>query len=215
MFLHHLHQIFLIAISSNLDNIGVGASFGMRQISLPWRSNLLIALITATGTFFSMWLGDSVHLYLDEKVAAVVGAIFIIFAGFWVAYQSKAIHKFIIWFKEFFLRNHLNDGENIIKPLLVLEDPISTDRDLSCSIELKEAVSLALGLSINNIPNGIGAGALGLNIYLMTLAVFVASVITILSGVKMGRLGVSAIGETSELMAGAILVIVGIFELIS
>lgn len=40
----------MLAISCNLDNVGVGLAYGARGIGIPLASNLLIALVTAAGT---------------------------------------------------------------------------------------------------------------------------------------------------------------------
>ena len=50
MHLSHLLTILLLALSCNLDNVGVGIAYGARGIGIPLASNLLIALITAAGT---------------------------------------------------------------------------------------------------------------------------------------------------------------------
>ncbi len=47
----------LIALSCNLDNVGVGISYGARGIKIPFVTNLFIALITGTGTLLAMVLG--------------------------------------------------------------------------------------------------------------------------------------------------------------
>ena len=56
----HILTIFLLALSSNLDNIGVGTSYGARGINIPFSSNLLIAVITGAGTFVSMTIGNGI-----------------------------------------------------------------------------------------------------------------------------------------------------------
>ncbi len=45
----HLLTILLLSFSSNLDNVGVGVSYGIRKINIPFTSNLLIAVVTRGG----------------------------------------------------------------------------------------------------------------------------------------------------------------------
>ncbi len=45
----HLATILLLSLSSNLDNIGVGVSYGIRKVNIPFTSNLLIAVVTRGG----------------------------------------------------------------------------------------------------------------------------------------------------------------------
>ena len=95
----------------------------------------------------------------------------------------------------------------------ILDNPIVADWDFSGHIDVKEALALALGLSINNIPNGIGAGMLGLNIYAMTAAVFITSIITIWIGICLGELGVRWVGKSAGILAGVLLIFVGCYEI--
>ncbi len=44
--------IILLAISCNLNNVGVGIAYGARGIGIPIASNILIALITARAPDF-------------------------------------------------------------------------------------------------------------------------------------------------------------------
>lgn len=44
--------IFLLALSSHLDNVGVGTSYGVRGINIPFGSNMLIAVIIALEPLF-------------------------------------------------------------------------------------------------------------------------------------------------------------------
>ena len=95
----------------------------------------------------------------------------------------------------------------------ILDNPIVADWDFSGHIDLKEALALALGLIINNIPNGIGAGMLGLNMYAMTAVVFAASIVTIWLGTYLGRLGVRWVGTSAGVVGGVLLIFVGFYEI--
>ncbi|MEC5406835.1 sporulation membrane protein YtaF [Paraburkholderia sp. MPAMCS5] len=206
-------SILLISVSSNLDNIGVGASYGVRKINIPITSNLLIALVTATGTFLSILLGQSVYLFASKKMDGLLGGVIIILAGLWVIFQEKCLHRAV----------EPRESEPIMKAepsryglrhiAQILDNPIVADWDFSGHIDVKEALALALGLSINNIPNGIGAGMLGLNIYAMTAVVFVASIVMIWLGIYFGRVGVRWAGRSAGVLSGALLIAVGLYEI--
>ena len=49
---------FLIALSCNLDNAGVGISYGTRRIRLPLATNFYIALLTSFGAYLAMVAGQ-------------------------------------------------------------------------------------------------------------------------------------------------------------
>ncbi|WP_233856201.1 sporulation membrane protein YtaF [Paraburkholderia sp. HD33-4] len=205
--------ILLIAVSSNLDNIGVGTSYGVRKINIPIASNLLIAVVTATGTFLSIILGKSVYLFVSKGVAGLLGGGIIVVAGLWVVLQESLMHRV----------REPSQAEPIVKTggskygsrhiVQILDNPIVADWDFSGHIDRKEALALAFALTINNIPNGVGAGMLGLNVYAMTAAVFVVSIITIWLGIYFGKLGVRWMGRFTGVLGGVLLICVGFYEI--
>jgi putative Mn2+ efflux pump MntP len=82
-------------------------------------------------------------------------------------------------------------------------------------IDLREGAVLGLALTLNNIANGIGAGMIGLNIVWLTLCVFIISIVTIWLGIKVGdHYGRRIFGKVTGFAAGALLVFIGIYEII-
>ena len=76
--------IFLLALSSNLDNVGVGTSYGTRTINIPFSSNLLIAFITTIGTCLSMAAGNKISNFINPNISNAIGALMIGGTGVWV-----------------------------------------------------------------------------------------------------------------------------------
>jgi putative Mn2+ efflux pump MntP len=74
MNLQQILAIFLLALSSNMDNVGVGTSYGARKINIPFNSNLLIAFITTCGTYLSMALGNEIAGFINPNIASALGA---------------------------------------------------------------------------------------------------------------------------------------------
>ncbi len=214
MFPERLLTILLIVISSNLDNIGVGIAYGIRKINIPFTSNLLIAVITSAGTFLSILLGHTIYHFLSPKTATLLGGGIIIAAGVWVIFQEKIMHMG---------KEAKEEKQPIVEPhsskygfsylVKILDNPIIADWDFSGHIDLKEATALALGLTFNNIPNGVGAGMLGLNATIMTSAVFLCSIITIWIGISGGQLGFRRFGSSAGVISGLILIFVGCYEI--
>ena len=68
---------------------------------------------------------------------------------------------------------------------------------------------------LNNIPNGVGAGLLGLSTLLTTLMVGVLSILTFWVGIGLGRsLGVRWLGRHAGTISGLLLVVIGLVEVI-
>ena len=210
----HLLTILLVSLSSNLDNVGVGVSYGIRKINIPFTSNLLIAAVTSIGTLLSVLLGQSIYLFISEEMAGYLGGGIIIAAGIWVIFQEKIMHRDKEPREEKQLVAETGLPRFGFRQIVsILDNPIIADWDFSGHIDLKEATALALGLTINNIPNGVGAGMLGCSAILMTSSVFLFSIITIWLGISGGYLGLSRLGKSTGLISGLLLILVGLYEI--
>lgn len=217
----HLIAILLLAISSNLDNLGVAIAYGTRKMKLPVASNLLIALITSTGTLLATFTGryTAVH-YLSAAFAGYLGAGIIIAVGFYLVCQACRNSGAA-------MGNSLTDPQNGKPTYLlnirlqyidilveIMHDPVQVDRDYSGSVELKEAAALALALTMNNLANAFGAGVSGLSPGLLTAAVFVFSLLIFWGGIEIGvRYTSHWLGDKAGLAAGLMLMAIGIYEL--
>lgn len=84
MHLSQLLTILLLALSCNLDNVGVGIAYGARGVGIPLASNLLIALVTAAGTGLCIVFGRQIFHVLPGEVGVIVGAVLLIGMGVWV-----------------------------------------------------------------------------------------------------------------------------------
>ncbi len=210
----HLGAILLLAFSSNLDNVGVGVSYGIRKINIPFTSNLLIAVVTSIGTLLSVLLGQSIYLFISAEMTGLLGGGIIIAAGLWVLFQEKFMHRGQEPQEETPLVVETGSpGFSFRQIVSILDNPIIADKDFSGHIDLREAVALSLGLTINNIPNGVGAGMVGCGAILMTGAVFLFSILTIWIGISGGLAGYKWLGRFTGMIAGLILIGIGLYEI--
>jgi putative sporulation protein YtaF len=213
---YHFLTILLLAISCNLDNVGVGISYGARGIGIPLASNLLIALITAGGTGLCIVFGQRIFQVLPAEVGVLLGAVLLIGMGVWIIRQDiggrspqgqadpsssagNRLPQTSLWRRMF----------------LILENPSLADRDSSGHIDLKESLLLSLALMLNNLPNGVGAGLLGLSTLHTTMVVGVLSILTFWVGIGLGRsLGVRWLGRRAGAISGLLLIVIGLAEII-
>ncbi|WP_035796855.1 sporulation membrane protein YtaF [Clostridium akagii] len=209
--------MMLLAVVSNTDNFAVGISYGTRKMQIPFISNLIIAFITGLGTLISMLLGSVISNVLNQKQATFLGSIIIIVVGCW------------IFVKE--MRNIFKDDSNknqsqvckieissygsIGKIPKILENPFLADLDFSGYISVSESIILGCALALNNMANGIGAGLAGINPFVTSIFAFIISLLSIWAGIKLGHDYIqNFLGKLSAPLAGIILIIIGIYEII-
>lgn len=194
-----LLSVFLFSLSANIDSFTVGLAYGMKGIRIDYRSNILIALITSIGTFISMAIGLVIKGFISEDILSVIGCILLVVLG-----GSMIVNSF--------KGKKTNDEEISYTDILV--KPHKADKDKSGSIDIKEAVTLGLALSLNNFGLGIGASATGINIYLTTIITFVLSILCIVFGVGFGKKYLSKkLRQYADIISGLIIIFLGLYEL--
>jgi putative Mn2+ efflux pump MntP len=198
-------------------------------------SNFICALIPCIGTYLMMTLGAAVRNVISAPFANILGAAIIMAAGvvLIIQYVRRQHPSNKITSKA---PSRAGDCTGSSKPgadspervtgapsLLssmkdlgtILDDPFKADYDYSGSIEVREAMVLALALTLNNLSCGFAAGLIGLNIYLMVGLSFFVSLLFFYAGIKVGLLVIAPwLGDKGDLAAGIILILLGIYELL-
>lgn len=199
-----LLSALLFSISSNLDNVVVGIAYGIKKIKIGIIANLIIAVVTSTGTFLSMSLGLYIAKFMPQSVSNVLGAGIIVILGIYFVTQSLIK-----------LFRHANSEKLALKDLTaMLEHAENSDVDKSGHIDKKEAFILALGLTFNNLGTGVAASITGVNIFFTVITTFIISILTIILGASIGKnvLG-RFFGKYAPLIAGVLLIILGFIEM--
>lgn len=195
-------SILLFVIAASLDILVVSLAYGLKDIKINFSSTLVIASISALGTFISMILGQFLVDLIPVKLGDIIGGLFLLALGFYSIYS---------YFKEKkILTSH--NSENNSSPTFILENPEVADKDKSGNIDFKESLALSLALALNNFGLGIGASISGLNIAFTTISTFIISLIFISLGFYLSKTIKSKnISKNSNLIAGIIIIILSLF----
>lgn len=195
-------SILLFVIAASLDILVVSLAYGLKDIKINFSSTLVIASISALGTFISMILGKFLVDLIPVKLGDIIGGLVLLLLGFYSIYS---------YFKEKkILTSH--NSENNSSPTFILENPEVVDKDKSGNIDFKESLALSLALALNNFGLGIGASISGLNIAFTTISTFIISLIFISLGFYLSKTIKSKnISKNSNLIAGIIIIILSLF----
>lgn len=197
----HLAAIILFSFSACIDNIAVGLAYGIKKVKIDAAMNLLIALISALGTFIAMFGGKTFSLLISIKAANIIGSSILILLG------SVGLIKYL-----YSSRN--KSTEKAILAEEILENPEKADMDSSGNIDIKEAFILGSALAINNIGLSLGAGIAGMNLYITTIFTFFISMLNIRLGYYISSKFLSATFKGISCIASfLIILILGIYEL--
>jgi putative sporulation protein YtaF len=201
----HWLTILFIGIAANLDNLGIGVSYSLKSTRIPFVSNLLIAVVSMVAAYLSITAGSLVSQFISLSIANFVGGFLLIFLGFKCIIESFKQEK-----ETATVAVHSNS-----KMTKVMKEPDALDLNNDKVISWKESILLGLALAINCLALGLGAGITGVSPLFATISIGIFSILTIAGGTLVGsKLCDSGIGKYSNLAAGLMLVLIGIYEII-
>ncbi|MBO9130603.1 sporulation membrane protein YtaF [Bacillus sp. 165] len=210
----HSLSLLLLAFTLSLDSGSVGFTYGLRNLRIPIKSIVVIALCSAVVMMISMGIGHGIAQVFSPVIAKRIGGIVLIAIGAWVLYQ--------------FFQSDKKDSEQIIeeKTLLkfeikslgiviqILRKPTMADFDKSGTISGIEALLLGLALSLDSFGAGIGASMLGYSPLIMAALVAVMSSVFLAAGMKAGQLfSHSAWLQKLTFLPGVLLIMIGIWKM--
>ena len=206
----HILPILFFGLAANLDNLGIGISYGVRKVRIPFLSNFFIALLSGIVAALSVLTGALLSRVVDW--ANVAGSVLLIAIGIWVAWPKHS--------QELALPVSAPVSKTYsvpVKPLglfiEITKDPSLADLDANGFISAKEAIVLGLTLSINCIATGVSAGLTGLAPLPMALSVFLFSMAAISAGYITGwRTAAQRFERAAQYLSGAMLIFIGIWE---
>lgn len=207
-------SVLLFSISSNLDNLIIGAAYGMRKIKITLLYNFIIAFVTYISTFLAMILGKGICHFLKPSIANILGSCILIFIGIGMIINdiSKTnTHKINQQNTDFV---KINSKTNLHHYEEILEDPNKITKELPEYMTIKEVLYLALALALNNVAIGISASITGLNIFFTCSCTFLFSMISIYLGYSLGKKFLSDfLGKYTGIISGIIIIVLGIYEI--
>lgn len=193
-------MVLALTFSSSIDNLGVGISYGIRNIRISHFSNLIISVIcflfSWAGIYFGLWLSK----ILPGIMPVVIGSFLLVVIGIRIvllAIPRKAVAEGV-------------EGEVASTEINGLTKNIGE----SGGIGFVESIFLGVGLSANALTNGLGAGLFGLNPIAICIAAAIGSFITVWGGVALGRkiahvrIGKFTLGQFGTLISGTLLLII-------
>lgn len=194
------------AISSSLDNLGVGISYGIRKLKIDHLSNLIIAIVCFLFSFSGIGFGKWISTVLPGTLPLFLGAFVLIIIGLRIILLALP-HSQGEMTKE--IQNKKGIGA-------IFRNPERFDIDGSQHIGIGESILLGVALSANALTNGLSAGLLGLSPLAISLSAAVGSFLTVWLGVWLGqkvanvRIGSFTLGQFGTLLSGIILVLIAI-----
>ena len=186
-----INTLFL-AISSSIDSLGIGVTYGIKNTKISYIGKVILFLISFSISILSIWFGNSIKNIFSPFIANIIGISILIFMGLFIFFQSlkkeekysnsdkKNLNK-LLKNNSFETNNNELNSEKIYSffitflgiTIKIIKNPTYSDLDSSNSIDSKEAIFLGIALSIDCFCIGVGGSIIGISSILFPL--FIAS----------------------------------------
>lgn len=192
-----------LTLSSSLDNLGVGITYGIRKIRVGFLSNALISTVCFVLSYLGILFGRWVSSIIPGILPMLLSTALLFAIGFR-----------IIWLS--FPRERGQSAQRVTGLSSILKNPECVDFDRSQHIGPLEALVLGFALAANALTNSLSAGLLGYSPLVISLAASIGSFLTVWLGVKIGqtvadiRIGSFRLGQFGTLISGILLVLIAI-----
>lgn len=210
--------IIWLALAVSIDSFGVGVTYGIRKIRIPFLSIMIIGICSGLMIYVMMRLGNWIALWFTPEIAQLTGAILLICLGIWTLFQPYA----------YALSKEKRKKERKIIPpegwtfhlralglmIQILRTPDVADLDESGVISIKEALILGGALSLDATGAGLGAAFLTLPADLVALTIALMSILFLWLGMGLGfRLFRNQESRWISILPGILLIFIGVLRL--
>lgn len=146
----------LLALSLSIDSLGIGTSYGIRNIKIPLVPRLIISVISFIFTYLSITTGNIIILFIPENTGKFTGCLMLMILSVYIIFSN------------------------------IFKKPEIFDKDSSQSIDIKESVFLGTALSVDSIGAGICCAAVGLSSVIIPCLVAVCQFLFLSGGTLIG-----------------------------
>lgn len=217
MFLNSL----LIGISSSIDSLGIGITYGIKKTKISNISNLILFFISFIVTTISMLFGNFIKNILPKSITNFLGSFLVILLGIFMLVQAFKKKNNVD--KNDFAREYAGNikfGQNFSKYIgtmkKVLKNANYSDFDNSKDIDSREAIFLGITLSLDSFCIMIGSAMIGIYNLFVPLIISIFQILFLKLGNTIGhKIAENSLfpDNTWSIISGMLLITIGIMKL--
>jgi len=215
--LFYMNLLFIV-IAVSLDGFGVGITYGMRKMRIPFAALFVIMLCSGVIVLIAMMIGQVLRTFISPAVASSIGSVILILIGVFVLCSVIRTNRrgrvATVGAAEFsreedfsvdeengmdrkFSEGEAKLGKNFTEHEAVnqlqhfksvLSDPFQADKDKSGTISVSEAFILGTALALDAFGAGLGAAMLGYSPLITAVLIASMSGLFVFTGIKVGFL---------------------------
>jgi putative sporulation protein YtaF len=178
-------ESFLLVAALSMDAFVSSFAYGTNKIKIPFKSVAVIAIVCSSFLAASIFLASFLNSFISEEITRILAFSILFLLGLAKFFDSTI--------KLYIKRHNQLNKElkfsvfNLQFMLNVYANPEQADINASKTLSPKEAVYLAIALSVDGLAVGFGAGLVAVNHLLVILFAFVADTIALTLGCRVGN----------------------------
>ena len=192
IFLTILMEILVFTLALSIDSFAASFAYGAGKIKIPFSSVLTMSGLCSIILFLSLLIGHSVTSVIPSETANGISLFLLSTIGFIKLFDSRIRHLSFI--------------------ITIYGDPEKANIDQGQDLSPKEAISLALALSLDSGIAGLSAGTPALHPFLTLFCSLIFGIFAVILGSSLGN----RLTEKSNLdftwLGGFLLICLAFFE---
>lgn len=175
--------LLLLVIAVSMDGLGVGITYGMQKVRVPFAALSIIMICSGMVILLSMTIGTVLEQFLSAAIAKMIGGVILIGIGLFslvnvIRSQRKSRQE-----------HEPEKPEGTLHDIkTVILTPDRADLDRSGTISIGEAVLLGFALALDAFGAGVGASLLGYSPFVTAIFIATMSGLFLTCGMKIGML---------------------------
>jgi len=205
-------QAAVIAISISVDAFAASFAYGCKRIKIPMSSILIINFICTVIIGLSFLFGVILTQHIPEWLTVWLSFSILFIIGIIKLFDSitkSIIRKYTQFNKEIKLSIF-----NFKLVMNIYADPEVADVNVSKCISPREAVVLAVSLSLDGLAVGLSAAMIGINGWALVLFTIITGFVALLSGSWLGNKAADKLRFSISWLAGIIFIGLAIMQLL-
>lgn len=187
---------FMLAISSSIDSLGIGITYGIKNTKISHIGKVILFIISISTTYLSIFFGRFIQNVFPNTLTKLIGSLILIFIGIYICFEALKKQD---------------------KNCNIFNNPISSDFDNSKIIDSKESYFLAIALSLDSFCIGICGSIIDINLSLFPVLVSLFQLLFLSIGTFLG-IRINKFYKLPQniwsIISGILLILIGFLKLI-
>lgn len=212
------YNYIMLSFCVSIDALGTGITYGLKNTKISIWAKFTLFIISFVITSTSLLIGNAISNIFPDFLCNFIGGVILCFMGLWIIFQSLHDDKNTEILSKDEIEN-ISVHEFFLKSLgitiKIIRSPNYSDLDNSNNIDAKEALFLAIALSLDAIGISIGGSILGVTSIWFPFLVSLFQLAFLSIGSILGNKlkNVSSIpNNVWNIIAGVILIFIGLLK---